>query len=115
MVVQRIGPQKWLTFQVLAFGLVATFQMFMNSYGSFLATRILLGVCECGCKLDLSVAAGGQGLIISQTSPVPSTLSPLSTSDPNSVAETPSFSLATFSFLVSVALWLLASCVLTVL
>lgn len=56
MVVQRIGPQKWLTFQVLAFGLVATFQMFMNSYGSFLATRILLGVCECGCKLDLSVA-----------------------------------------------------------
>ncbi|KAE8541474.1 hypothetical protein D1P53_002835 [Cryptococcus gattii VGV] len=48
MVVQRIGPQKWLTFQVLAFGLVATFQMFMNSYGSFLATRILLGICECG-------------------------------------------------------------------
>ena len=47
---QKLGPQKWLTFQILCFGLVSTFQMFVKGYGSFLATRILLGVTECGCK-----------------------------------------------------------------
>jgi hypothetical protein len=53
MVIQRVGPQKWLTFQVFCFGLIATLQMFMKSYGSFLATRILLGVVECGCKFRI--------------------------------------------------------------
>lgn len=48
MVVQRIGPQKWLTFQIFCFGLVATFQLFMKGYASFLVTRILLGIVECG-------------------------------------------------------------------
>lgn len=40
--------QIWISFQVLAFGLVATFQAFQHDYGSFLTTRILLGLTECG-------------------------------------------------------------------
>lgn len=48
MVVQLLGPQVWLTFQVFAFGTVATLQLFMHNYASFLGTRILLGVTECG-------------------------------------------------------------------
>ncbi|KAH7098810.1 alternative sulfate transporter [Auriculariales sp. MPI-PUGE-AT-0066] len=39
---------KWLSFQVLAFGLVSTFQAFQHGYGSFLATRLLLGLTESG-------------------------------------------------------------------
>lgn len=54
MLIQKLGPQRWLTFQVFCFGLVATLQMFMHSYGSFLATRIVLGIVECGCELRLS-------------------------------------------------------------
>lgn len=45
---QIIGPRIWISFQVLAFGLVATLQAFQSGYGSYLATRILLGVTECG-------------------------------------------------------------------
>lgn len=48
MILQRVGPQKWISAQVFMFGLVATFQMFMHNYGSFLGTRILLGITECG-------------------------------------------------------------------
>ncbi|BEJ10649.1 hypothetical protein CspHIS471_0100710 [Cutaneotrichosporon sp. HIS471] len=48
MLIQKLGPQRWLTAQVFAFGLVATLQMFMHNYGSFLATRIVLGIVECG-------------------------------------------------------------------
>jgi MFS family permease len=40
--------QIWISFQVLAFGLVATFQAFQYNYSTFLTTRILLGVAECG-------------------------------------------------------------------
>jgi MFS family permease len=40
MILQRVGPQKWISAQVFMFGLVATFQMFMHNYGSFLGTRI---------------------------------------------------------------------------
>ncbi|KZV92862.1 MFS general substrate transporter [Exidia glandulosa HHB12029] len=44
----RIGPQKWLSLQVVAFGLVSTFQAFQKGYGAFLATRLLLGLTESG-------------------------------------------------------------------
>ncbi|EJD52882.1 alternative sulfate transporter [Auricularia subglabra TFB-10046 SS5] len=44
----RIGPQKWLSIQVVAFGLVSTFQAFQKGYGAFLATRLLLGLTESG-------------------------------------------------------------------
>ncbi|EJD52883.1 alternative sulfate transporter [Auricularia subglabra TFB-10046 SS5] len=48
IVLYRIGPQKWLSFQVVAFGLVSTFQAFQHGYGAFLATRLLLGIAESG-------------------------------------------------------------------
>ncbi|KAK4057507.1 hypothetical protein OIO90_001576 [Microbotryomycetes sp. JL221] len=48
VVLQRLGPQIWLSFQVLAFGTVATLQAFQHDYATYLATRALLGVTECG-------------------------------------------------------------------
>lgn len=48
VLLQKIGPQKWLAGQIVAWGLVATLQSLMTSYGSYLATRILLGLCEAG-------------------------------------------------------------------
>ncbi|KAI1089366.1 MFS general substrate transporter [Rostrohypoxylon terebratum] len=48
ILLQRIGPQKWLSCQILAWGLVATFQNFITNYGGYLATRLLLGLCEAG-------------------------------------------------------------------
>ncbi|XHG08022.1 hypothetical protein AWENTII_011150 [Aspergillus wentii] len=48
IVLQRIGPQKWLSAQLFAWGLVATFQSFVQSYPAYLATRFLLGLLEGG-------------------------------------------------------------------
>ena len=48
IIMQRIGPRVWLSGQLFAWGLVATFQAFVQSYPAFLVTRILLGVCEGG-------------------------------------------------------------------
>ena len=48
VLLNKFSAQKWLTIQVFAFGLVATFQAWQHNYASFLATRILLGVTECG-------------------------------------------------------------------
>lgn len=44
----QVGPQKWLSFQILAWGLVATFQAFIKNYAGYLATRLLLGLLEAG-------------------------------------------------------------------
>ncbi|KAI1098130.1 MFS general substrate transporter [Jackrogersella minutella] len=48
ILLQKVGPQRWLSCQILAWGLVATFQNFITNYGGFLATRLLLGLCEAG-------------------------------------------------------------------
>lgn len=48
MILYRVGPGKWLTLQLFLFGTVATFQAFQNNYGSFIATRLLLGITESG-------------------------------------------------------------------
>ncbi|KAI1379229.1 MFS general substrate transporter [Hypoxylon crocopeplum] len=48
VLLQRVGPQRWLSGQIVAWGLVATFQSFITNYGSYLATRLLLGLCEAG-------------------------------------------------------------------
>lgn len=48
MLLYRVGPGKWLTLQLFLFGLVSTFQAFQNSYGSFVATRLILGITESG-------------------------------------------------------------------
>jgi MFS family permease len=45
---QRVGPQRWLSVQIFAWGLVATFQCFINSYPAYLVTRFLLGLLEGG-------------------------------------------------------------------
>ena len=48
IIMQRIGPRVWLSGQLFAWGIVATFQAFVKSYPAFLVTRILLGFCEGG-------------------------------------------------------------------
>ena len=48
MILYRVGAGKWLTLQLFLFGTVSTFQAFQNSYGSFIATRFLLGITESG-------------------------------------------------------------------
>ncbi|KAF1810850.1 MFS general substrate transporter [Eremomyces bilateralis CBS 781.70] len=48
MILYRVGPGKWLTLQLFLFGTVSTFQAFQRSYGSFIATRFILGMTESG-------------------------------------------------------------------
>jgi hypothetical protein len=48
MILYRIGPGRWLTLQLFLFGIVSTFQGFQSHYGSFIATRLLLGITESG-------------------------------------------------------------------
>ncbi|KAI9733997.1 MAG: hypothetical protein M1834_002654 [Cirrosporium novae-zelandiae] len=48
VILQRIGPQKWLAGQIMCWGLVATLQLFATNLGGYLATRLLLGLCEAG-------------------------------------------------------------------
>jgi MFS family permease len=48
MALYRVGPGKWLTLQLFLFGTVSTFQAWQSSYGSFIATRFLLGITESG-------------------------------------------------------------------
>ncbi|KAI5476492.1 MFS transporter [Pseudohyphozyma bogoriensis] len=48
VVLQYVGPARWLGAQMMAWALVATFQAWIDSPGSFFATRVLLGICESG-------------------------------------------------------------------
>jgi len=48
ILIQKIGADIWLPCQLLAWGLVATFQAFIKNKSGFLATRFLLGLCESG-------------------------------------------------------------------
>ncbi|CAJ2504093.1 Uu.00g114870.m01.CDS01 [Anthostomella pinea] len=48
ILLQRVGPQRWLSGQIVAWGLVAIFQNFITNYAGYLVTRILLGLCEAG-------------------------------------------------------------------
>ena len=48
ILLQKIGAQRWLSFQIVAFGLVATFQLFVGAPWSFFLTRFLLGLMESG-------------------------------------------------------------------
>ncbi|KAM0343595.1 hypothetical protein ACHAPU_008346 [Fusarium lateritium] len=47
-ILYRLGPARWIGSQIIAWGLVATFQAFQKGYGAFLSTRLLLGLCEAG-------------------------------------------------------------------
>ncbi|KAK0388596.1 hypothetical protein NLU13_4839 [Sarocladium strictum] len=50
LVLYRVGPAAWIGCQILAWGLVATFQAFIKGHGhaAYYVTRFLLGACECG-------------------------------------------------------------------
>ncbi|KAH8598708.1 alternative sulfate transporter [Bisporella sp. PMI_857] len=48
IVLYRVGPSIWISCQIVAFGLVATFQAFQKGLASYLATRLTLGLCESG-------------------------------------------------------------------
>lgn len=48
ILLQRIGPRKWITGQIIAWGLVATLQAYVKTRSTFLLTRFLLGACESG-------------------------------------------------------------------
>ncbi|KAG6809331.1 hypothetical protein H0H92_000668 [Tricholoma furcatifolium] len=56
IILQRLGPRVWLSGQLFAWGLVATFQAFIKSYPAFLVTRLLLGSCEVEGLMTLVIA-----------------------------------------------------------
>jgi MFS family permease len=50
LILYRVGPQKWISCQIVCWGLVATFQAFQKGkgVGVYYATRLLLGLLEAG-------------------------------------------------------------------
>ncbi|UPX20643.1 uncharacterized protein EKO05_0010871 [Ascochyta rabiei] len=48
IILQRIGPRKWISAQVFIFGFVATLQVFVRNEAGFLVSRSFLGLCEAG-------------------------------------------------------------------
>lgn len=48
ILLQKVGPRRWLSGQILTWGLVAVLQNFITGYGGYLATRLILGMCEAG-------------------------------------------------------------------
>jgi hypothetical protein len=50
---KKLGPDKWIPIQMVAWSLVAAFQAFLSGRSSFLACRRLLGVFEGGFIPDM--------------------------------------------------------------
>ncbi|KAF8641538.1 hypothetical protein AX16_009915 [Volvariella volvacea WC 439] len=48
MLLQKVGPQKYIAAQVLLFGLVASLQIFIRNHIGFLMSRLFLGFAEAG-------------------------------------------------------------------
>jgi len=48
VILQRVGPRKWISAQVFIFGAVATLQVFVKNKSGFLVSRSFLGLCEAG-------------------------------------------------------------------
>jgi MFS family permease len=48
LILQRLGPRKWISTQVVIFGFVATLQIFVKNKTGFLVSRAILGLCEAG-------------------------------------------------------------------
>jgi MFS family permease len=46
MLLQRVGPRKWIPAQVLIFGITATMQVFIRDRNGFLVMRAMLGLAE---------------------------------------------------------------------
>jgi MFS family permease len=48
LILQRLGPRKWIATQVLIFGLIATLQVLVRDRNGFLVVRSMLGLAEAG-------------------------------------------------------------------
>ncbi|KAM0714114.1 hypothetical protein Q7P37_011078 [Cladosporium fusiforme] len=48
LILQRLGPRKWIATQVFIFGLIATLQVFVRERKGFLVVRSFLGLAEAG-------------------------------------------------------------------
>ncbi|WDK13523.1 major facilitator superfamily transporter [Colletotrichum graminicola] len=48
LLLQWFGPRKWISLQVLLFGLVGTLQVLVKNRAGFLAVRLMLGLTEAG-------------------------------------------------------------------
>ncbi|KAK3330042.1 alternative sulfate transporter [Apodospora peruviana] len=48
LILYKVGPTVWIGTQIVAWGFVASFQAFQKGLGPYLATRLLLGLCEAG-------------------------------------------------------------------
>ncbi|KAB8071636.1 vitamin H transporter [Aspergillus leporis] len=48
ILLQKIGPDKWIPAQIFAFGTIATFQVFLRNRTGFLIIRSILGLAEAG-------------------------------------------------------------------
>jgi len=48
LVLKKFTPSRWIAFITVAWGLIATLTGLVNSYGSLLACRLLLGAVEAG-------------------------------------------------------------------
>lgn len=48
LILQRLGPRKWIATQVLIFGLIATLQVLIRDRNGFLVVRSMLGLAEAG-------------------------------------------------------------------
>ncbi|KAK4669040.1 uncharacterized protein QC764_0108480 [Podospora pseudoanserina] len=48
MILQKLGPRKWIFSQILFFGLVGTLQILITNRADYLASRLCLGLAESG-------------------------------------------------------------------
>ncbi|KAL6415683.1 hypothetical protein AUP68_02249 [Ilyonectria robusta] len=48
LILSRVGPAKWLTIQIFAWGTIATAQTAIHNLSGFYATRFMLGMWEAG-------------------------------------------------------------------
>ncbi|GAA89165.1 similar to alternative sulfate transporter [Aspergillus luchuensis IFO 4308] len=48
MVLQKVGPRRWISAQVCIFGVIAALQIFIRNKTGFLLTRSILGLAEAG-------------------------------------------------------------------
>jgi MFS family permease len=48
LILQKLGPRKWISAQVCLFGFIAIMQVFVKSHTGFLASRLFLGFAEAG-------------------------------------------------------------------
>lgn len=44
----QFGPRKWISGQIVGFGIVATMQVFLKNRTGFLISRLILGFAEAG-------------------------------------------------------------------